>query len=167
MKKTSRKLLLILAPIALILIVTAVILFHPNDYCGASVGMSTEDLRSTLAERDYFEYAPYIFYTNRYGDYVTVRLSDDHSVVSELTCSKKLAANPSPANFARIEVGMELSEVVRIVGIPFASFTSGLDSVAFRCSSGEVYVVYLSRQKMDSGSVLVVQSPAQVMDSGQ
>ena len=100
-----------------------------------------------VPESDRFCYMNYVFYTNEKGNYVVARFSDNPVSMSSIVQLKhfyKKNINPTPEAFSKIESGMSIFDVVKLVGIPFGSYTSGMDSLAFKDTNGDTYSVYIS-----------------------
>ena len=59
-------------------------------------------------------------------------------------------------DFDKIEEGMYVQEVVELVGLPFGSYTSGLLSLSFRSTSGNMHVIYFTNADIYSRFLIVM-----------
>ncbi len=63
--------------------------------------------------------------------------------------------NVTDDDFKKIKVGMLVHEVVELVGLPFDSQTSGLNSMMFKTTLGNIYTIYFVDVYDDIGSLQV------------
>ena len=86
----------------------------------------------------FFVYGYYVFF--EYDDFNYVYFSRAPSKSPQILYSyeKKEVVDE---DFEKIKVGMEVQEVVEIVGLPFDSYTSGVSSLAFKTTSGNIYSI--------------------------
>ena len=158
LSKRNRILILALSVVVLIFLITVIVTtIQCNDYRGAYVGMSYSEFTELMPKTEYYSYYPYVFYTNSTGHYVVAHLSGDNKII-EIKCFNKLFTNKSPLAFATIKEGDHIYDVVAKVGIPFDSFTSGMDSCAFKASNGSTYSIYWHSVDTESGYEYVVDS---------
>lgn len=158
LSKRNRILILALSVVVLIFLITVIVTtIQCNDYRGAYVGMSYDAFTELMPETEYFTYSPYIFYTNSTGHYVVAHMSRDLEI-NEIKCFNKLFTNKSPLAFKTIKKGDHIYDVVAKVGIPFDSFTSGMETCAFKASNGSIYTIYWRSMDTESAYEYVVSS---------
>ena len=143
--KKKKKWIIILAVAAAVLIFCAVVLYDTamTDYAGVYPGMSAYEMVAAVPQDNAYLYQGYYFYTNKWGNPIVARFSQDTKVVVELISYPALAIRTSERAFDRIKPGMTLHEVIAIVGIPNAPRASDASALAYKDKSGNIYHIYL------------------------
>jgi len=146
---TKQKISKILKVFIIVLIAIAVLyIITITDYEGISVGMSfqeTYDKASTFT--DFLCYYEFIFYKNKWGNPVIVYIPEQNLVVTKIRCYSSLWTSSSPAVFNSVKYGMTIYELTALVGLPFATKTSGMKSLSYYDSLGNEYRFYFSRKR--------------------
>ena len=105
---------------------------------GIEVGMSGKDVRSLLEGKvDYFSYNGCLFYKNDDNKDVVIQFTRDTDTVYRIEAYEH--TEPERELFASIIEGMDVFDVVEIVGLPQRSATSGITSTDFLLENGDVF----------------------------
>lgn len=148
MKFTKKKLIITISILLVVCLLStiAIYFFSPKSKFGVlCIGMTFEECHNALPKSESFYYGGYVFYTNAWGDYVVARFAgpyNNRSVV-ELKHFYKWTTHPTAKAFSKIEPGMSVFDVVALVGLPFGSDTSGVESLNFMDKNSNVYTIYL------------------------
>ena len=102
-------------------------------------GASYEELSELFFGNEHFEHGEFVFIKDRRGTNVVAELKIGSNEVVDIRAYPPVS--PSHEDFEKITDGMSVFDVVERVGIPFGSFTSGVDSLSFKASDGSVYMV--------------------------
>ena len=109
-----------------------------------------EHIEVDIPEEDAFYYDWIYFYKDAEGNSVVVETCSEHHEVM------KIQSYPDPyftkEDFDKLEDGMNVYEVVELVGVPTDSFTSGMSSTVFPIENGDSLLVYWSNWKATSFS---------------
>ncbi len=98
---------------------------------------------SQESKTEKFQYSGYEFY----------RSVDDKNVIAEFCseCYKEYKSireydvgEVTKESFAQVQEGMNVYEVVELVGVPYASYTSGFQSMVFKTDANEEYTIYFA-----------------------
>ena len=103
----------------------------------AVVGMTYDELMALPDSDRIKECGGYLFYVNDAGENVVVDITNSRVTRVE----SFVAVNPSRQSFAQIEKGMDLYEVVALVGIPHSSPTFGAYTMMFIATDGTYFSV--------------------------
>ena len=103
------------------------------------IGASYKELDYAFLGKDSFQYANFVFIKATDKKNVVAELDSEHKNVVDIRAYRSVS--PSHEDFEEITDGMSVFDVVERVGIPFGSFTSGVDSLSFKASDGSVYMV--------------------------
>ncbi len=115
------------------------------------VGMSCEDALAIIGEDNCFAYLGHYFF-ERGDKNVVVMFDGSASRVEKIEEFDKVSATKE--DFSKITVGMTVFEVVKLVGIPFASYTSGLATTEFKATNGETFRIQWRRNINEDMKVL-------------
>ena len=93
----------------------------------------------SLLQKNYengFKYLGYIFYTDENGRSAIAQIDYENNIVKNQSYNK---VKVNEQSFKKVKNGMNPFDVVKLVGIPFRSVTSGLITLDFKCDDGTVY----------------------------
>ena len=131
---------------------------------GAHVGMSLHDFAAiydTISEDCRYKYNRYAFYETELGFIVVAGESLETMTVSSLECFFPPLMQPNKLSAKRVKPGMDLFDVIRIMGKPAGSFTSGFISLGYVLSDGTRFTVYFNNvDEMLVTDVRFSESPA-------
>ena len=112
------------------------------------VGMTSDEVRAALdaVGAKYYSYGEMIFFEDPDGmnGIAYTELKGGCSVLEVDTFPR---VQPTPAAFSSVRYGMPVAVLVRIVGLPTDSLTSGFASICFHCADGTRYSVYIENDK--------------------
>ena len=102
-----------------------------------------EELWQSVPEEDVFNYGGYGFFKDQAGNSVVVEYRYSSDGKNRIVGGGKyyLAAPlPSVSDFERVKEGMDIFEVVELVGLPVRSSTFGMTSLDFLTASENTYI---------------------------
>lgn len=143
----KKKLLLAFIPLCVILVAGVIFsLWRPSNdqFDGAYEGMPINQFYELIPEDRYFSYLDYIFYKHSDGTDVVATVSDDYKSISSLRSFPDSAGLPSRMSAHTIVPGMTVYDVVRILGTPKGTYTSGMITLYFELNDGSICVVYFN-----------------------
>lgn len=112
--------------------------------------ISLEDVHS------FYGYGWYNFFEYKNRNYVWLSNPEEYVISALYSYPVKKVEEE---DFKKIQVGMYVHEVVELVGLPFDSKTSGIDSMEFKTTSGNIHVVYFVQSYDNPGCLLVGDFP--------
>lgn len=127
------------------------------------VGMKHNDVRETIKDQEaFFQLGSYLFYVGKNGNNVVVELDGKHKEIKNVKAFYPVNSNKKA--FSEITEGMDIYEVVEMVGIPFRETTSGFRTSDFKAEDGSVFRIYwyesLNDNTMTVTSVIEVEDRA-------
>ncbi len=143
----KKKLLLAFIPLCVILVAGIIFsLWRPSSsqFDGAYEGMPIKEFYELIPEDQYLSYLGYIFYKHSDGTDVVATVSDDYKSISSLRTFPDSAGRPGRRAAHTIVPGMTVYDVVRILGTPKGTYTSGMISLYFELNDGGLCVVYFN-----------------------
>lgn len=96
----------------------------------------TNNVKSVSDIKNGFKYLGYIFYTDENGRSAIAQIDYENNIVKNQSYNK---VKVNEQSFKKVKNGMNPFDVVKLVGIPFRSVTSGLITLDFKCDDGTVY----------------------------
>lgn len=124
----------------------------------AHVGMKLQAFRDAFSEDEYFKYGDYLFFKNSMSEHCVAFVSGETDEINSLESYPEDQINCTDENFALIEEGMSMEQVVSMVGIPEGSCTSGMLTVSYHTTSGNGYWIYLYPEITEQGTIFSVAS---------
>lgn len=147
---SKRKKLSVFVSLCVVLIVCAIFFSSHCSNCqvdGAYEGMSLNEFNKLFPEDQYFSYLGYIFCKNQDGSDVVATVSDDYMSISSLRCFRGSAVPPNRLAACKILPGMNVHDVVRVLGTPQGTATSGMITLYFELNDGSICVVYFNNDR--------------------
>ncbi len=112
------------------------------------VGMTSDEVRAALdaVGAKYYSYGEMIFFEDPDGmnGIAYTELKDNFQVAEVDTFPR---VQPTSEAFSSVRYGMPVAALVRTVGLPTDSLTSGFASICFNCADGTRYSVYIENDK--------------------
>ena len=109
----------------------------------AYVGMSMDEFNSFMEGNDVFLYGPYAFWHDERENYFAAEFSNESFEISRIESFSNRDGKPTKRDFENIIEGMDIFQVVEILGNPLGSTTSGLSTLDFEADDGMVYRIHL------------------------
>lgn len=110
-----------------------------RDSMGVTVGMTVEEYRGQFVEGELFEFHQYGCFVNNLGYPVIVR--HDQSTITDVEIIDVAKIDRSAAGYAKLETGMTLNEVGKLVGVPAASEANNPTVLFYLCEDGHTYML--------------------------
>lgn len=117
------------------------------------VGMTYDEFVEKHSDTSYQQYSRYIFFVNSNGENVVIKFSGDGKRIEKF--EKYTAVSPKSDDFYSLKKEMTIFEVVKKVGAPFRSVTSGLFTLDFKSSTGEIYRINWSDNNKENTIKLI------------
>ena len=153
--KVSRKVVCCIS--ILISIFVAIVCLPALISGGVYKGMSYDDFCESHAYASSCRYGSYLFFRDRLGSHVVAYIARSEKI-TDIHYFSNWRVNSSDEAFSKIRNGMDIYEVVAIVGLPVTSETFGMASLTFQSDSGTKYMVYLSEETSNGNTTLTVSS---------
>lgn len=154
MKKWYR----VMAAILLLLFAASSAGCQTEEKIDAHIGMKLEEFCDAFSEEEYFKYGDYLFFRNSINEHCVAFVSEETNEISTLESYPEDQIECTDENFARIEAGMSMEQVVSMVGIPEGSCTFGMSTVCYHTETGNDYWIYLCLEETKQGTVYSVAS---------
>ena len=96
-------------------------------------------LYQSVDQENIFQYGPYCFFKNSDGNAVVIKYYDHDLKIIERAERYPATHLPSVSDFEQVKEGMDMFEVVELVGLPARSVTFGLVSLDFLTASQDIF----------------------------
>lgn len=118
----------------------------PSAEKSLSIGMTYSEVSNLKGEYMFFHY--YVFYLNNDSHSIQIgEFGKDTERVETIT--EFPVPEATSEAFTRITEGMTVTEVIRLVGMPFRSATFGIDSLDFQSMTGTIFrIVWNQNQQV-------------------